>query len=595
MKISIVSGFLGAGKTTFLTKILPLVQEKVGIIENEVGDVSIDGYAFEKDFRVTEVFGGCICCTVAKDLKKAVLYLMEEEKVEHIWIEPSGIAHLSAILKALSDIETQLEISFDYQPAIVLVDVKDFNDYHQSMGSFYTDQIQHADIILLSRFCDEKPEEMDRIIGKLRQHNPEASILQEEWLTMENVLLETLLKENQLKTKKTALSLDSGQENVDSSDTLEKTTLKKAKAFTQEALQVLESKFLENEWGNVCRAKGHLNTPEGKTIHFNYTPGRFCWELQDAFIPSALTVIGKSLEKEKIHEYFYEKKIHDFPCQNNDMAGLPEIVINELNLAFPQAYQESEAMMQIALSLKKYAGSPHCELPFCHTVEGEALGARIRYGDETVGPRSGEAVCQSAEDLLALPPMNFTQGRISALLQACNKLTEQGEKVVLYLSGPLTILNTLMDARVLFKEIKRKPDQMNRVFDFLRGETLRFIKEAQKNGVTLFSYGDSVGGANIIGPHLSEKITTQYTYPLMKTIDTQMLSENSMMILCPKTAYALVGTGYAHWEDFFLSEPMHYSEGCLEAVSSFNFAGQMCIKNRSFYLENKILKGLRLE
>lgn len=594
MKISIVSGFLGAGKTTFLTKILPLVQEKVGIIENEVGDVSIDGYAFEKDFRVTEVYGGCICCTVAKDLKKAVLYLMKEEKVEHIWIEPSGIAHLSAILKALSSIETQLEIVFDYQPVIVLVDVKDFNDYHQSMGSFYTDQIQHADIILLSRFCKEKPEEMDQIIGKLRQHNLEAFMLQEEWLTMENDMLETFLRENQLRTKKTASSLDSGQENVGSSDALEKTTLKKAKPFTQEDLRVLESKFIEKEWGEVCRAKGYLPTPEGKTIHFNYTPQRFHWEMREAVIPPAVTLIGTSLEKEAIHTYFHEKKIYDFPCQNNDMAGLPEPVIHELNLSFPQAYQESETMMHIALSVKKYTGSPHCELPFCHTVEGEALGAKINYGDQRIGPRSGEALCRSAEDLLALSPMNFTQGRISELLQACNKLAEQREQVILYLSGPLTILNTLMDARVLFKELKRKPDQMKAVFDFVRGETLRLIQEAQKNGVTLFSYGDSVGGANIIGPHLAEKIATQYTYPLMKTIDTQVLSENSMMILCPKTAYALVGTGYAQWEDFFLSAPMHYSEGCLEAVSSFNFVGQMCIKNRSFYLENRILKGLRL-
>lgn len=285
-------------------------------------------------------------------------------------------------------------------------------------------------------------------------------------------------------------------------------------------------------------------------------------------------------------------KIVDFNCNYNYSADIGKIS-EESNLKFPQAYKEWRAMAQLAVFIKERDNAKFCELPFCHTLEAEALGGIINYGDENIGPRAKEYVCTTVEELLRLPDIDFSKGRISEVLKSCKYLREKGEDVILYVSGPFTILNTLMDAKYIFKILKKDPESIQRVFEKLQNDILCFIKIAQETGINMISYGDSTGGLNILGPKLFEDIVYKFTYPLFKKIEA-VLNDRIIMLLCPKTAFALLGTQKAVWRDINLGESVLYLDGCKRIIGKAKFAGQMCIKNKNYKLNDGIIKAIDL-
>ncbi|MDF2928412.1 MAG: methylcobamide--CoM methyltransferase [Anaerospora sp.] len=232
-------------------------------------------------------------------------------------------------------------------------------------------------------------------------------------------------------------------------------------------------------------------------------------------------------------------------------------------------------------------------MPFCHTVEGEALGGHVNYGDENAGPRGKDYICTTAEELLDLPEIDYSRGRVAEVLKACKYLLDNGEQVVLYISGPFTILNILMEPRHIFKIFHKKPEQMKLIFDKLQREMLRYVKAAQQAGVTMFSYGDSTGGLNILGPELSVKTVELFTYPFFKRAEA-ILGNESLLLLCPKTTFALLGTEKAVWQDIDLGAPLSYFLACKKIAGKAKFVGQMCVKNRAFILQNGIVKTLVL-
>ncbi len=286
-------------------------------------------------------------------------------------------------------------------------------------------------------------------------------------------------------------------------------------------------------------------------------------------------------------------KIIDFKCTYDNSIGIYEEVTKDMDLQFPEAYKHWESMAILSEELKKHDKAIFCELPFCHTTEGEAMGGSINYGDEKIGPRAKDYICTTAEELLALPEIDYSKGRISEVLKACKYLREKGENVVLYVSGPFTIMNVLIEPRHVFKIFKKNPEAMKDIFNKFQNEILRFIAEAQKSGVNMISYGDSSGGLNILGPKFSEQVVEMFTYPLLKSME-QTISNETIVLLCPKTTFALLGTDRAVWKDIQLKVPINYAKACIEVIGEVKFVGQMCIKNKEFELKNGIIKGISL-
>jgi uroporphyrinogen-III decarboxylase len=286
-------------------------------------------------------------------------------------------------------------------------------------------------------------------------------------------------------------------------------------------------------------------------------------------------------------------KIVDFKCTYDNLIGIRKLVTESTSLSFPEAYKNWDSMAELALAIKEHNHANYCELPFCHTLEGEALGGIIHYGDENVGPRGKEYICSTVEELLSLPAIDYSKGRIAEVLKACSFLRNKGENVILYISGPFTILNILMDPRYIFKIFKKNPEGMQEVFDKLASETIRFVEEAQKADVNMISYGDSMGGVNILGPKFAQQVVEMFTYPLFKRIE-EILRRETIILLCPKTTFALLGTGRGQWLDIDLGAPTTYSEGCIKVIGQAKFVGQMCFKNSLFELKNGKIKAVDL-
>lgn len=286
-------------------------------------------------------------------------------------------------------------------------------------------------------------------------------------------------------------------------------------------------------------------------------------------------------------------EIKDFNCTYDNSAGINEKVTKDLDLTFPDAYLHADTMAVLAVALKEHDGASFCELPFCHTVEAEAMGGIVNYGNEKSGPRAKEYVCSSAEELLKLPGIDFTKGRIREVLKACKILREQGEHVVLQVSGPFTILNVLIDPKYVFKAMRKKPELMKEVFLKFGNEILRFMEEAKRCGVELISYADSSGGVNILGPRMAQQVVEDFTYSFLKRAE-ELVDSHTMILLCPKTTFALLGTEKADMVDRELPEPMQYGEACIHMIGKAGFAGQMCIKNVGYRLENRLFKAIVL-
>lgn len=286
--------------------------------------------------------------------------------------------------------------------------------------------------------------------------------------------------------------------------------------------------------------------------------------------------------------------IKDFKCTYDNSAGISGEVTKDLDLTFPDAYKHCDTMVVLAEALKKTDGAPFCELPFCHTVEAEAMGGIINYGNEKTGPRAKEYICTKPEELLELQSIDFSSGRIHELLLACQKLRQKGENVVLEIAGPFTVLNVLIDAKYVFKAMRKQPERMKEVFWKIGNELLRYIEEAQKYGVNMISYADSSGGVNILGPKMAEQVVEEFTYEFLKKVE-ERIGEDLIVLLCPKTTFALLGTDKAEFADVKLPEPMRYGEACAYLVGKTKFLGQMCIKNINYTLENGICKSVRLK
>lgn len=287
-------------------------------------------------------------------------------------------------------------------------------------------------------------------------------------------------------------------------------------------------------------------------------------------------------------------EIKDFKCTYDNAVGIRSEIIDKLHLTFPDAYLHWETMTAIAEEIKAFEGASFCELPFCHTVEAEAMGGMVNYGNAQAGPRAKEYICTKLEQILELPDIDFSQGRIHEVLLACKALREKGEHVVLEVAGPLTVLNVLIDANPVFKAMRKQPELIKQVFWKIGKNLLAYVAEAQRYGVDMISYADSSGGVNILGPKMAAQVVEDFTYTFLHQM-AELVTDEAIILLCPKTTFALLGTERAEFVDVELPGPMRYGEACAWLIGKEKFAGQMCIKNISYSLNSGKCKAVRLK
>ncbi len=183
-KVDIFSGFLGAGKTTLIRKLIAEAYkgEQVVLIENEFGDIGIDS-DFLKDagIEITEMNSGCICCTLVGDFRKAIHQVVEKFNPDRIIIEPSGVGKLSDIIAAVHGADAELDLS----GTIAVVDAKKCAMYMKNFGEFFNNQIESANAVILSHVNGVSDEKIEKAVGMLRELNHDAAIITTDWAQLE--------------------------------------------------------------------------------------------------------------------------------------------------------------------------------------------------------------------------------------------------------------------------------------------------------------------------------------------------------------------------------------------------------------------------
>lgn len=193
-KIDIVSGFLGAGKTTLIKKLLKeaLADTKVVLIENEFGEIGIDGgFLKEAGIEIKEMNSGCICCSLVGDFGASLKEVLDTYAPERILIEPSGVGKLSDVMKAVQDVVSETEVRLN--SAVAVVDAAKCKMYMKNFGEFFINQIEHAGTVILSRTGKISPEKLAVCVEMIREHNPKATIVTTPWEELDGKdILETI-------------------------------------------------------------------------------------------------------------------------------------------------------------------------------------------------------------------------------------------------------------------------------------------------------------------------------------------------------------------------------------------------------------------
>lgn len=331
IKIDIVSGFLGAGKTTLIKKLLQeaLPDTKVVLIENEFGEIGIDG-GFLKDagIEIKEMNSGCICCSLVGDFGASLKEVMETYSPERILIEPSGVGKLSDVMKAVQDVTEERKAVLN--SAVAVVDASKCKIYIKNFGEFFIDQISHAGTIILSRTDKISEEKLIKCTTLIRQYNENAVIVTTPWEQLEGqAILDTMVSN----ARKGAGNLekammeemhhehnhgedctcgghehDHGEyctcgchDHHHADEVFTSFGLETAVAYTEKEIEtILEELEDESRFGMVLRAKGMVASSEGGWIYFDYVPGESNIRNGKADVTGRFCVIGAQLKEENL-------------------------------------------------------------------------------------------------------------------------------------------------------------------------------------------------------------------------------------------------------------------------------------------------------
>ena len=357
-KIDIFSGFLGAGKTTLIKKLIQEAfhGEKLVLIENEFGEIGIDG-GFMKDagINVTEMNSGCICCSLVGDFGTALQEVLEKYAPDRIIIEPSGVGKLSDVIKAVSGVmEDHTDVQMNSY--VTVADASKCKMYMKNFGEFYNNQIESAKTIVLSRTGNISDDKLELALSLIREKNEEATIITTPWDQIDGKqILAAMEKGNSLEKElldkeeicpecghhhdhhehehhhhqdgkcccghdhdhdhehhhhqdgECCCGHDHDHEHHHADDVFTSVGMESAHKYTEDELEDILKKLSSEQsgYGNILRAKGIVPAVEGEWFHFDLVPGEYEIRRGSADYTGRMCVIGAELKEADIKELFH--------------------------------------------------------------------------------------------------------------------------------------------------------------------------------------------------------------------------------------------------------------------------------------------------
>ena len=348
-KIDIFSGFLGAGKTTLIKKLIKeaYAGEKLVLIENEFGEIGIDGgFLQDAGVEITEMNSGCICCSLVGDFGKALEKVLNDFAPDRILIEPSGVGKLSDVIRAVMNIESE-EIELDGFTAVV--DAGKCKMYMKNFGEFFNDQIEHAGTIVLSRTDDISETKLTTCLELLKQHNDNAIIITTPWDDLDGKQIADAVSRKDTLSHELHELLEEHEHHHHhhehdehcecgchdhehhehehhhehdehcncgchdhehhhhhhADEVFASWGVETAKKFTEDEInECLEAFEDMHKYGMILRAKGIVPATDGKWIYFDYVPGESNVRYGAASITGRLCVIGSKINEDALKELF---------------------------------------------------------------------------------------------------------------------------------------------------------------------------------------------------------------------------------------------------------------------------------------------------
>ncbi len=320
-KIDIISGFLGAGKTTLIKKLLSeaLLNEKVVLIENEFGEIGIDGgFLKEAGIEIREMNSGCICCSLVGDFGASLKEVIETYHPERILIEPSGVGKLSDVIKAVENVGDSADIILNSYTTVA--DVNKCKMYLKNFGEFYRNQVEAAGTLILSRTDTAKPEKIEETVELLREINEKAPIIttpvsrlsagklletMEHTVPLEKQLIEEHCCEHGHHHEEEHCCEEGHHHHHHADEMFTSWGLETAKSFNKEELKVkLEALESADFYGTVLRAKGMVSGDDGEWIYFDMVPGEQEVRSGQPEYTGRICVIGSGLKETALKELF---------------------------------------------------------------------------------------------------------------------------------------------------------------------------------------------------------------------------------------------------------------------------------------------------
>ncbi|MDD6467410.1 MAG: GTP-binding protein [Erysipelotrichaceae bacterium] len=348
-KVTVISGFLGAGKTTLIQKLLKeaFTDEQVVLIENEFGEIGIDGgFMQDAGIAVKEMNSGCICCSLVGDFENSLKQVLEQFTPDRILIEPSGVGKLSDIVKAIKQVMNDVPLQLD--GAITVVDAKKVKMHQRNFGEFFNDQLKEAQAIILSHTQMLKDEQLKSAVELIREWNPDARIMTTNWDQLSGKEIMEMLDDTtdwvkQLNVEKECdhececehehhhhhhehdhecgcehehhhehdHECDCGHEHHhhhhghDADEIFETWGLETPIAMDRNWLeQLLHELAYTQSFGQIVRAKGIVETTDGKWVHFDVIADEVKIREGSASYMSRLCVIGVHLNVQRLQEEF---------------------------------------------------------------------------------------------------------------------------------------------------------------------------------------------------------------------------------------------------------------------------------------------------
>ena len=304
IKVDVISGFLGAGKTTLIRKLLKAHEnEKVVLIENEFGEIGIDGDLIERDgFEVFEISSGCICCIMRKDFEELLARVIKEFSPARIIIEPTGISILSEIIEVLNRPEFKDKCKIN--SLITIVDCLNYLDQCEVFGEFFEDQIINASSLMLSKHQFVDQEKLKTIAESLKSFNEKAEIIDVNWESLSIAELQELLEGDLVTDFKDIFFAEYKPCSENELDTF---AIKTSHHYAEEELKEILEQLMKPAFGTILRGKGFLKGIQNN-LEFSYTNGQF--EIQESKFKSSgkLCLIGKGLNEQGLKDLFKVKK-----------------------------------------------------------------------------------------------------------------------------------------------------------------------------------------------------------------------------------------------------------------------------------------------